>query len=96
MDLNNYIKPELLAGIPILIIIGKILKETIPNKTRFIPLILGIFGMIFGVAYTIIFSIETEISHAVLTGIMQGILIAGAAVYGHQLIKQIKPTNKED
>jgi len=90
MDLNNYIMPELLVGVPLLIIIGKIIKDTQRIKNRYIPLILGIIGIVFATAWTFIMSCDPNIPHAIMVGFTQGVLIAGMAVYGNQIFKQIK------
>lgn len=92
MDFQQYIKPELLILIPVLYLIGAgIKKSNIPDK--FIPLILGVCGVLLAVIYLIattpIVSTQ-EVATAIFTAITQGILCAGASVYVNQLIKQSK------
>lgn len=79
MDIINYIVDNALVLIPALIIIGFIIKqiEVIPNK--FIPLILLVFG-VGGALGLVGLSID---------GIIQGVLVTGAAVYGNQIVKQL-------
>ena len=80
MEFLNYITENALILIPVLVIIGQIIKgiEAIANK--WIPLILlpvGILGAMALGGWTI-------------DSAVQGILITGAAVYGNQLVKQLK------
>lgn len=88
MDVREYIKPEMLVLVPVLYVVGMILKRTERVDDRLIPAILGIFGIIFALIWTI--STEGFSGAGVFTGITQGILVAGAAVYVNQLIKQAK------
>lgn len=88
MDVREYIKPEMLVLVPVLYVIGMILKRTERVDDRLIPAILGISGIIFALIWTI--STEGFSGVGVFTGITQGILVAGAAVYVNQLIKQAK------
>ena len=80
MEIITYITENALILIPMLIIIGLILKklEFIPDK--YIPLILlplGILGAMALGGWTV----ESAI---------QGILVTGAAVYGNQIVKQLR------
>ena len=80
MEIITYITENALILIPVLIIIGLILKklEFIPDK--YIPVILlplGILGAMALGGWTV----ESAI---------QGILVTGAAVYGNQIVKQLK------
>lgn len=76
----EYITENALLLIPVLNIIGAIIKniEKIPDK--YIPLILLFFGIVGAVA---ILGISPE-------SIVQGVLVTGTAVYGNQLVKQIQ------
>ncbi len=66
--------------IPVLIIIGRILKISTNLPTRFIPItLLGLSFLLTGVMLGL--SFESTI---------QSILIAGAAVFSHQLFKQMR------
>lgn len=80
MEFLNYIIENALILIPALVIIGQIIKniEVIPNK--FIPLVLLVFGV--GGAIAII-GVSVD-------AIIQGVLVTGAAVYGNQIVKQLK------
>lgn len=76
----EYITENALLLIPVLNIIGAIIKniEKIPDK--YIPLILLGFGILGTVA---ILGVSPE-------SVVQGVLVTGTAVYGNQIVKQIK------
>lgn len=87
MNVMDYIAPELLLVVPVLWVLGKLLKEAAFVKNKYIPLILGGVGIVLAVCY-IAGSGTTITATGIFTAITQGILCAGAAVYGHQLVKQ--------
>ena len=78
MDFQQYLIDKALILIPCLLIIGQVIK-TIPKVPNwiipFVLLILGIIGGMFLVGFDI-------------NGVIQGILVAGTAVFGNQLWKQ--------
>ena len=80
MELLTYILEKGLVLIPVLNILGALIKgiEKIPDK--YIPLILLVFGVL-GAFGLMGFSADAAV---------QGVLITGAAVYGDQLVKQLK------
>lgn len=80
MDILQYIVEKALVLIPVLNIIGMVLKgiQKIPDK--YIPLILLVLGVL-GTCALIGFSAES---------VVQGVLVTGAAVYGNQIVKQFK------
>ncbi len=80
MEILTYITENAIILIPVLIIIGLILKklEFIPDK--YIPLILLPLGIVGAMALGG-WTIESAI---------QGILVTGAAVYGNQIVKQLR------
>ena len=88
MDFQNYIMPELLLIVPVLWVFGWIVKEAAFINNKWIPLILGAVGVLLAVCW-VYGSVEAFDSTALFTAITQGILCAGAAVYGNQIIKQI-------
>lgn len=90
MDFNTYIKPELLVLIPVLFIIGEMIKGSKEVQNRFIPLILGCAGV--GLAILYVIATEGVTPLGFFTAITQGILVAGASVYANELIKN----NKKD
>ena len=79
MDILNYILDNALVLIPVLVIIGGILKniEKIPDK--WIPLILLPIGIAGALA----------LGGLSVDSVIQGILVTGAAVYGNQIVKQL-------
>lgn len=80
MDFLKYITERMLILIPVLYIIGMIIKGTDKIKNKYIPVILlpiGIAGAI-------------GIGGLNVDSIIQGILITGVTVYGNQLIIQYK------
>ena len=87
----NYVKPELLILIPILYLIGLALKKIDFIKDKFIPLILGVLGIILVFVYLI--SMDGWSINLIGVSIVQGVLVAAGAVYGSNIIKQL--TKKE-
>ncbi|MFC0091667.1 phage holin family protein [Allobacillus sp. GCM10007491] len=76
----DFIMEEAYILIPVLIIIGRILKISTNLPSRFIPItLLGLSFLLTGVMLGL--SFETFI---------QSVLIAGAAVFSHQLFKQMR------
>lgn len=80
MDFMNYILENALVLVPVLLIVGQIIKgiEVVPNK--YIPVLLlpvGVVGAMALCGWTV-------------DGAIQGVLVTGAAVYGNQLVKQLK------
>lgn len=76
--LNEYLLDEALVIIPVLFIVGRIIKETPSVVDWIIPYVLLIIGV--GVSFFMLgFNIDAFV---------QGVLVAGAAVFGNELIKQ--------
>lgn len=76
----EYIVENALVLIPVLNVIGMIVKNTEKIPDKYIPLILLFFGIVGTVA------ILGLTPHSVV----QGVLVTGAAVYGNQVVKQLK------
>lgn len=79
MDILNYVVQEGLVMIPVLFIIGEIIKGTELLSNKWIPLVvlvvsLGFTPLVLG-AYT-------------ANNIVQAVLVAGVTVFGNELIKQ--------
>ena len=79
MDILNYIVQEGLVMIPVLFIIGEIIKGTELLGNKWIPLVIlivsiGFTPLVLG-AYT-------------ADNIVQAVLVAGVTVFGNELIKQ--------
>lgn len=85
-EILSFIQPEILILIPVLIILGLMLKKAEYIKDWTIPIIIGVIGILFAV---LILGFENGfIGQVILNGILQGILAAGMAVYVHQLTIQ--------
>ena len=78
--MEKYLYEGTLILIPVLNVIGCIIKHTqfIPDK--YIPLILLPFGVLGSVG----------IMGLSVTAVLQGVLVTGTAVYSNQLVKQMK------
>lgn len=90
MELNEYIKPELVILIPVLYLIGVAIKNS-KVADKFIPWILGGVSVALSALWILATSFPdtaAEAALAVFTAITQGVLIAGASVYVNQLVKQ--------
>ena len=79
MKLTTYLIDEALVLIPVLIILGQIVKEIKEIPDKYIPLILLVLGIAGAIA---LIGISAD-------SVIQGILVAGAAVYGNQIYKQL-------
>lgn len=79
-DLLSYIKEYALILIPMLYVLGMIMKglNIIPDK--FIPLLLMIFGILGAMG----------MNGANIDSLIQGVLVTGVTVYANQTIKQYK------
>lgn len=96
MDIMNYIKPELIVVAIVLYFIGLGIKKAQKIKDKYIPLILGVCGIVLAAIWVFANSPignAQEVLMAVFTSIVQGILVAGLSTYVNQLIKQ---TSKSD
>lgn len=89
MDITNYIMPELLLIVPVLWVVGKLLKEADFIRDKLIPLILGGVGILLAVCWVVGATNHFSVT-AVFTAVTQGILCAGVAVYGNQIFKQLR------
>ena len=76
----EFITENALLLIPVLNIIGAIVKNTEKIPDKYIPIILLFFGILGAVA---ILGLSPE-------SVVQGILVTGTAVYGNQVVKQVK------
>lgn len=76
----EYIVENALVLVLVLNIIGMIIKNTEKIKDKYIPLILLFFGIVGTVA---ILGLSPH-------SVVQGVLVTGAAVYGNQVVKQLK------
>ena len=92
MNFTEFIKPELLVLIPVVYLIGMVLKKSkIPD--RLIPFILGSISILICALWVCVTSDIKGIKDIALiafTSITQGVLTAGASVYINQLYVQSK------
>lgn len=65
--------------IVVLYAFGLMLKDTKKINDNFIPIILGVIGIVLSIPI-----------YGVRQGIIQGVLCAGLSVYGNQIYKQLK------
>ena len=87
----NYVKPELIVVAVILYFLGMWLKQASFIKDKYIPLFLGLIGIIFcgiWVLSTSQFDNTQSIFDGIFSAITQGILVAGLSTYVNQIIKQ--------
>ena len=93
MNITDYIKPELLILVPVLYLIGAALKKS-ELRDKWIPLALGVMGIVLATLYTLcqtaVYALWTDVLSVIVTGIIQGVLCAGASVYVNQIIVQAK------
>ena len=78
MDILSYITNNALILIPVLLIIGQIVKGIAVIPDKWIPLILLPVGIAGALA----------LMGPSADAAIQGVLVAGAAVYGNQIVKQ--------
>lgn len=79
MEILNYILDNALILIPVLNVLGLIIKHLSFLDNKWIPLILLVFG-IAGSFGLMGFTVDAAV---------QGVLVTGVAVYGNQLVKQL-------
>lgn len=86
MDFTTYITTEMLVLIPTLYILGMFLKVS-EIADRYIPSILLVLGVIAAICIGGTFTID-----GIIQAVIQGVLVAGSAVFINQLVLQ---SNKE-
>ena len=91
--IKDFIQPELLILIPVLYAAGIAIKKSERIKDNYIPILLGIFGIVLAGLWCIS---KTELSNTrtiiacIFAAITQGILCASGSVFVNQIIKQTK------
>ena len=91
MDFTSYIEPELYITVPVLYIWGMMLKKSVISD-KWIPIILGVMGIMLVTVYKITAYLPTDImgvASLVFAGVTQGILCASASVYANNVLKQM-------
>ncbi len=97
MDYTEYISAELYVLIPILYVIGAVIKNSRIKDWK-IPFILGATGILLAGLW--IFSANTvtdtqQVLSMIFASITQGVLCAAASVYTDNLYRQLKEKNRE-
>lgn len=90
-QIMEYVKPELMIVAVALYILGMFLKQTTMVLDKYIPVILGIVGIVLCAIWvfaTTSVSSPQDIALAIFTAVIQGILVAGASTYVNQIVKQ--------
>lgn len=87
-NLVDFIQVELLIIIAVTYVLGMFLKSTDKIRDWWIPFILLVFAVVFSILYKAIMLMEGFTPQSILSGFLYGILIAGVAVFGNQMIKQ--------
>lgn len=96
MDIMNYVKPELIVVAIALYFVGIGFKKSESIKDKYIPLALGVCGIVLcglWVFATSEINAYNDVLLAGFTSIVQGVLMAGLSTYVNQFIKQL---NKEE
>ena len=87
----NYVKPELIVVAVVIYLIGIGLKKAGAVPDKYIPLILGGIGIVLCAVWVLATSPlkgVQDISMAVFTAVIQGILVAGLSTYANPIVKQ--------
>lgn len=98
MDFGKLIEPELLITVPVLYLLGVMIKKSNVSD-RFIPLILGAMGIILATVYKLtLYSPNgfNSVAELIFAGVTQGILCAAGSVYTDNLIRQFKKKDDEN
>lgn len=92
ISIKEYISPELVYMIPILIVIGSGLKKSARVSDTLIPLILSCLGIPIALVVSLASKYEPMSTYQIvvwlLMGIGQGIFLGAASVGVHQFFKQ--------
>ena len=96
MNIQEYIRSELIVLIPVLYMLGVCLKHSrVPD--RWIPAVLGITAIVLSAVWVMSgtdVGSPQEFFAALFTAVTQGVLLAGTSVYIHQLYKQSRDEKK--
>lgn len=97
-NLLKFIFESYLPLIPVLLIIGYIMKKSSKVKDTGIPWMLCVIGIVFALLITIAaadLSTWQKAVSEITQGIIQGILVTGAAVLASQLVIQKRKEGEE-
>ena len=85
----NFISPGLIILVAVVYCLGVFLKSS-QMKDKYIPISLLVISILLTIAYTACIDGMGINSTVIVNGFVQGILIASVAVYGNQIIKQVR------
>lgn len=92
MEITSYIEPELFIIVPVLYVLGALIKKSSVND-KYIPIILGVMGILLATAYKLAANIPCDFSDVlkvIFAGVTQGLLCAAGSVYADNIVKQMK------
>lgn len=98
MDISNYIEPELFIIVPVLYVLGAMIKKS-SISDKWIPLILGVMGIALATAYKLAYHTPdglNDVLKLIFAGVTQGILCAAGSVYANNVIKQMKKKDTDE
>ena len=98
MDIQEYIDSGLLITVPVLYVLGMMIKRSSIND-KFIPIILGVMGIVLAAAYKIAAELPSGASEAaelLFSSLTQGVLCAACSVYANNIFKQFRKGNTSD
>ena len=97
-SLKEYLSPELIFMIPVLIVLGNILKKSNRVSNTLIPTILSLLGIPLALITSLASKYEpmtnVQIVVWILMGIGQGVFLGAASVGVHQFFKQHEESKK--
>ena len=85
----NFISPGLIILVAVVYCLGVFLKSS-QIKDKYIPISLLVISILLTIAYTACIECMGINPTVIVNGFIQGILIASVAVYGNQLLKQVR------
>ena len=85
----NFISPGLIILVAVVYCLGIFLKSS-QVKDKYIPITLLVMSIVLTIAYTACIEGMGINPTVIVNGFIQGILIASVAVYGNQLLKQVR------
>ena len=85
----SFISPALIILVAVVYCLGVFLKSS-QIKDKYIPLILLVSSIVLTIVYMAFIQGTGFNPTVIVDGLIQGILIASIAVYGNQVIKQVR------
>ena len=91
MELMEFLRPELAVLVPVLYVLGVVLKKS-PLQDWLIPFVLCVAGGVLSFLYLVSLGVDSPADWLSLTfsAITQGVICAACSVYAKNLIKQAK------